>query len=36
MRNMYVIPIPNAVKRVSSVLNNYQTHKGVRNWWKKL
>jgi len=34
MRNMYVIP--NAMKRVSSVWNNYQTHKRVRNWWKKL
>ena len=36
MRNTYVIPIPNAMKGASSVWNNYQTHKRVRNWWKKL
>jgi len=31
MRNVYVIPIPNAMKRASSVSNNYQTHMRVRN-----
>jgi len=28
--------IPNAGKRASSVWNDYQTHMGVRNRWKKL
>jgi len=35
MRNIHVIPIPNATKRASSIWNNYQTHTRVRNWWKK-
>ena len=34
MRNVNVIP--NAMKRASSVWNDYQTHMRVRNWWKKL
>jgi len=34
MRN--VCFIPNAMKRASSVCNDYQTHMRVRNWWKKL
>jgi len=25
-RNIYFIPIPNAMKRASSVWNNYQSH----------
>jgi len=28
---LYVIPIPNTMKRASLVLNNYQTHMQVRN-----
>jgi len=37
MRNVYVIPIPNAMKRTYSVWNNYQSQmSGVRNWLKTL
>jgi len=35
MRNVYVMPILNAMKRASSVGNNYQAQMRVRNWWKK-
>jgi len=36
MRKVYVIPIPNAMKRAYSVWNNYQTHMRVKNWSKSL
>jgi len=34
--NIYVIPITNAMKRASSVWKHYQTHKRMRNCWRKL
>jgi len=36
MHDVYVHPIPNAMKRVYSVWSNYQTHMRVRNWLKTL